>query len=519
MLKGGLAVRGTAGTPAGPAEVVILIKQACEAAADLRTRGTTVRTTTATPVSRVRPTPILAIILVSYFMIILDNSIIFTGLPRIQTEMKLSATGLSWVQNAYTLVFGGLLLLGARLGDILGRRRVFIAGLTVFAIASLLVGAAPSDWWLITARALQGIGAAVVAPSSLSLLTATFAAGRERTRAVAAYGAVAGIGASLGLVVGGALAEWVSWRAGFYVNVPIGLAMIIAAVKFIPESPRASGRFDVVGAVCSTLGMGALVFAIVNSVDSGWAAPETIMALVAAAVLLTVFVFNEWKVKQPIMPLHLFASRERAGAYTARLLFAGTMIGFFFFTTQFLQGVYGYNPLQAGVAFFPMTVVNFFVALAVPRLTHRFGNSVLLAAGLALTLTGMTWLSRITAETPYLTGVALPLVLIGIGQGLGFAPLTAAGIAGVTASDAGAASGLVNTSHQLGSALGVGVLVALSANAGSLAGSVAIAYTGGSVLLAAALLVVLVLIVPSERTARRTARTGSGQPAPTTSHL
>ncbi|MDQ0075570.1 MFS transporter [Arthrobacter oryzae] len=463
-------------------------------------------TITAVPPTRVRPTAILAIILVAYFMIILDNSIIFTGLPRLQAELGLSTTGLSWVQNAYTLVFGGLLLLGARLGDILGRRRVFIVGLTVFAFASLLIGLAPDDVWLIAARALQGVGAAVVAPSSLSLLTATFAAGRERTRAVAAYGAVAGIGASLGLVVGGALAEWVSWRAGFFVNVPIGAAMIIAAIRVIPESPGATGRFDVLGALCSTLGMGALVFAIVNSTDAGWAAPETITALAAAAVLLSLLVMNERKAKQPIMPLHLFASRERAGAYAARLLFAGTMIGFFFFTTQFLQGVYGFNPLQAGVAFFPMTVVNFFVALAVPRLTQRFGNAPLLAAGLALTLAGMTWLSTITADTPYLTGVALPMVLIGVGQGLAFAPLTSAGIAGASANDAGAASGLVNTSHQLGSALGVGVLVAVSAKAGSLAGTVAVAYTGGSIMLATALLVTLVLIVPAERVVRRNSR-------------
>lgn len=458
--------------------------------------------TTAGAAARVRSSAILGIILVSYFMIILDNSIIFTGLPKLQAEMNLSATGLSWVQNAYTLVFGGLLLLGARLGDILGRRRVFIAGLAVFALASLLIGLAPNDSWLIAARALQGVGAAVVAPSSLSLLTATFDAGRERTRAVAAYGAVAGIGASLGLVVGGALAEWVSWRAGFFVNVPIGIALIIAATRVTPESPRATGRFDVPGALCSTLGVGALVFAIVHSTDAGWTAPETMTALAAAAVLLVLLVINEQRAKQPIMPLHLFASRERAGAYIARLLFAGTMIGFFFFTTQFLQGVYGYNPLQAGIAFFPMTIVNFFVALAVPRLTHRLGNATLLAGGLALTLAGMTWLSTITASTPYLTGVALPLVLIGVGQGLGFAPLTSAGIAGANAKDAGAASGLVNTSHQLGSALGVGVLVAVSANAGTLAGSVAVAYTGGSIMLAAALLTALVLIVPAERSER-----------------
>ena len=470
-------------------------------------------TSTTPPPSRVRPTAILAIILVSYFMIILDNSIIFTGLPSLQSDMGLSATGLSWVQNTYTLVFGGFLLLGARLGDILGRRRVFVAGLAVFAVASLLIGAAPNDWWLIAARALQGVGAAVVAPSSLSLLTATFAAGRERTRAVAAYGAVAGIGASLGLVVGGALAEWVSWRAGFFVNVPIGAGLIVAALRVIPDSPRGSGRFDVVGALCSTLGVGALVFAVVTSVDAGWAAPETIIPLAGAVVVLALLVVNERKVKQPIMPLHLFASRERAGAYAARLLFAGTMIGFFFFTTQFLQGVYGYNPLQAGIAFFPMTVVNFFVALAVPRLTHRFGNAPLLAAGLALTLGGMAWLSTITATTPYLTGVALPLVLIGVGQGLGFAPLTAAGIAGVSAGDAGAASGLVNTAHQLGSAVGVAVLVAVSANAGSLASSVAVAYTGGTIMLAAALLVALVFIVPAERAVRRNSNTRSGLPA------
>lgn len=477
-------------------------------------RRKTLNTTTAEPPAKVRSTAILAIILVGYFMIILDNSIIFTGLPSLQSELGLSPTGLSWVQNAYTLVFGGLLLLGARLGDVLGRRRVFIAGLAVFAFASLLIGVAPNDWWLIAARALQGIGAAVVAPSSLSLLTATFPAGRERTRALGAYGAVAGIGASLGLVVGGALAEWVSWRAGFFVNVPIGVAMIIAAVKFIPESPRSSGRFDVLGAVASTLGMGTLVFSIVHSVDAGWAAPETITALAAAIMLLSLLVLNERRVERPIMPLHLFASRERAGTYAARLLFAGTMIGFFFFTTQFLQGVYGYDPLQAGVAFFPMTVVNFFVALAVPRFTHRFGKASLLTTGLALTLAGMTWLSTITASTPYLTGVALPLVLIGVGQGLGFAPLTAAGIAGASTTDAGAASGLVNTAHQLGSALGVGVLVAASANAGSLAGSVAVAYAGGSIMLAGALLVALVLIVPAERAARRhSRRRGQSEPA------
>jgi EmrB/QacA subfamily drug resistance transporter len=456
------------------------------------------------------PAAILAIILVSYFMILLDNSIIFTGLPSIGAAMGYSTTGLSWVQDAYTLVFGGLLLLGARLGDILGRRRVFIAGLAVFALASLLVGVAPTGWWLIAARALQGVGAAVVAPSSLSLLTASFPEGRERTRAVAWYGAAAGIGASLGLVIGGALTTAVSWRAGFFINVPIGAAMILLAPRYIPQTERSTGRFDIVGAACATFGMSALVFGIVNSADAGWGAPTTIAALVGGALLLIVLVLNEARVRQPIMPLHLFASRVRTGAYLARMLYLGAMIGFFYFATQFLQGVLGYSALQAGIAFFPMTIVNFVVAMAIPRLTPRFGNAVLLAAGVALTLAGMAWLSRVQADSSYVAAVALPMVLIGAGQGLAFAPLTAAGITGVTAREAGAASGLVNTAHQLGSALGLGILVTLSASraaatadpVAALAGRVSTALTGGSLLLAVCLVLTLVLIVPSQFTTR-----------------
>ena len=454
---------------------------------------------------------ILAIILASYFMILLDNSIIFTGLPSIQSAMDLSATGLAWVQDAYTLVFGGLLLLGARAGDLLGRRRVFITGLAIFSTASLLIGLAPDGGWLIGARALQGVGAAIVAPSSLSLLTASFPPGRERTRAVAWYGATAGIGASLGLVLGGALAHWISWRAGFFLNVPIGIAMIVLAPRYLPESLRTVGRFDVVGAITATLGMGAVVFGIISSADAGWGSPVTIAAIAAGAVLLTLFVLNERRAAHPIMPLRLFTSGERTGAYAARMLYMGAMIGFFYFTTQFLQEVLGYNPLQAGMAFFPMTVVNFAVAMAIPRLTARFGNAALLATGIAVTLAGMVWLSRIDAGSLYLTAVALPMVLLGIGQGLAFAPLTSAGIAGVTAQDAGAASGLVNTAHQLGSSLGLGILVTAAgatATGGStaqvaVAGHVGNALTAGSVLLALCLAVSLALIVPAETAARR----------------
>src|SRR6476646_5815070 len=216
-------------------------------------------------------------------MILLDNSIIFTGLPTIGAAMHLSPVGLSWVQDAYTLVFGGLLLLGARLGDLLGRRRVFVAGLAVFATASLLVGAAPTGWFLVAARALQGVGAAIVAPSSLSLLTASFPEGRERTRAVAWYGAAAGLGAGLGLGIGGALPSGVSWRAGFVINLPIGVAMIALAPRFLSETARSTGRFDLVGALTATLGMGALVFGIIGSAEAGWRSPATITSVLTAS--------------------------------------------------------------------------------------------------------------------------------------------------------------------------------------------------------------------------------------------
>jgi EmrB/QacA subfamily drug resistance transporter len=462
------------------------------------------------PATTAHPAAILAIILASYFMILLDNSVIFTALPSLQADLHLGAGELSWVQDAYTLVFGGLLLLGARAGDLLGRRRVFVVGLVVFSLASLLIGLAPAGWWAIAGRAVQGIGAAIVAPASLSLLTASFPEGRERTRAVALYGATAGIGASLGLVIGGALAHWVSWRAGFYVNVPIGAAMIVLAPKFLPETGRAAGRFDVFGALSATLGVGALVFGIINTTEAGWDSPVTLTAVGAGVVLLVAFVLIERKAAQPIMPLRLFASRRRTGAYLARFLYLGAMIGFFFFTTQYMQEVLGFDPLQAGLGFLPMTAVNFAVAMAIPRIAGRLPSSVPLLAGILLTLAGMFWLSRAGIDSSYLTGVALPMVLIGAGQGLAFAPLTSFGIIGAPAADAGAASGLVNTFHQVGTCLGLGIAVAAAATVPAgpgvtahLAAEVSTALTTGSVLLLLALITAAVLILPADLASRR----------------
>ncbi|WP_206306359.1 MFS transporter [Streptomyces humi] len=451
----------------------------------------------------VRSTLILAIICISYFMVILDNSIVFTGLPQIRLDMGFSETGLSWITNAYVLVFGGLLLLGARAGDLFGHRKVFLYSLVVFSLASLLVGAAQSAWWLIAARALQGVGAAVLAPSALSLLTRSFAEGKARNRAMAAYSAVAGLGAAFGLVVGGLVADLISWRAGFFLNVPIGIVMMMLAVRFLPETELRGGRFDVAGALLATLGSTALVLGIVDAADHGWTAPATLLPLAAGAVLLALFVGVERRAAHPIVPLRLFASRERSGAYATRMLYMGAMIGFFFFTAQFVQSVYGWTPLRAGLAFLPMTLVNFVFAIRVPRLLERFGRPWVLAAGVVLTAVGMAWLSRLDLYTPYLTGVALPMMVIGAGQGLALAPMTSSGVDGVAPEDAGAGSGLVNTVHQIGSALALSILTAVAATvstghaAADIAARSATALTGSAVLLALAVVAVLTLIVPA----------------------
>ena len=323
---------------------------------------------------RTNKSAILAIILVSYVMIVLDTSVVLTGLPKIHQQLGFSDNELAWVQSAYTLTFGGFLLLAARAGDILGRRRMLVIGLALFTAASMAIGLAQSAAWMIAARAVQGVGAAILAPSTLALLQTTFAEGSERTRAVSLYSAVAGIAASVGLVLGGVLTEYLSWRVGFFINLPIGVAMIIGARRHIAESARGAGQFDVTGAVAATVGMSALVYAFIRSAGAGWSDATAIGALFLALALLAVFIRIERSAPQPVMPLRLFASRERCAAYAARALFLGAMIGFFFFTTQFLQEAVHFSPSATGLAFLPMTLVNFAVGMAVPRLTRRIGT-------------------------------------------------------------------------------------------------------------------------------------------------
>ncbi|MBV8649255.1 MFS transporter [Paludibacterium sp.] len=449
--------------------------------------------------------PVLAIIMASYLMIVIDISIVITGLPKIQAGLGFSLTSLSWVPNAYTLAFGGLLLLGARAGDILGRRRMFIIGLVIFTLASLAIGLAQSPAWLLTARMVQGAGAAVLAPSTLALLSTHFAEGPERTRALSLYAAAAGIGATLGLVLGGLFADLVSWRAGFFINLPIGLLLIAGARRYIQETPTHAGQFDLAGAATSTLGMTALVYGLVRAAEQGWHDTLTQIALLAGLLLLALFIAIEKHVRQPVLPLRLFASHERSGAYATRMLFLGGMVGFWFFSTQFLQGVLGFNPFQAGLAFLPTTIPNFVSAMWVPRLSRRFGHGALLAGGLVLCIAGLAWLGQVSAHTHYVSGVALPMVLIGLGQGCALAPMTVSAVAGVAREDAGAASGLVNVAHQLGGSIGLGILVVVfaaakpdfMAGADLLAHRIALVMDTSALLLTLALLATLGLIVPA----------------------
>jgi EmrB/QacA subfamily drug resistance transporter len=394
-------------------------------------------------------------------MIILDMTVVNIALPHIQANLHFSATSLSWVLNGYTLTSGGLLLLGGRAGDILGRRRMFIAGITLFTLASLAGGLATTAGLLIAARALQGVGGAFASPAVLALIVTSFPEGRERTRALGIYMGVITGGSSLGLVLGGVITEWLSWRWVLFINVPIGIAVVAVAPLFVGETPRLPGRFDLAGALTATAGVTALVYGFIRASSSGWGDHLTLVSFGAAAILLTLFVVTETRARQPITPLRLFTDVSRAGSFVARLLLIAGMFGVFFFLTQFLQKIMGFSPLRAGVAFLPMTIVLFAVSRLAPRLMPRFGAKPLMIAGMLPAIASMAWLSRVTPATGYWPDIFGPMVLLGLGMGLVFVPLTTASLAGVPAADSGAASGLVNMLQLVGGALGLGLLVAV----------------------------------------------------------
>jgi EmrB/QacA subfamily drug resistance transporter len=410
---------------------------------------------------RGRPGVALIIMLGAQLMIILDATVVTIALPHIQTGLHFSATSLAWVLNGYTLTFGGLLLLGGRAGDILGRRRMFLAGIILFTLASLAGGLAPSAGVLLAARALQGVGGALASPAVLALVVSSFPEGRERVRALAIYSGVVTAGGSLGLVLGGMITQWASWRWVLFINVPIGIAITVLTPLFVTETPHQRGRFDLAGAVTSTAGVAALVYAFLRAAANGWGDRLALAAFAAAAVLLAAFVLTETRAPQPITPLRLFASVGRSGSYVARILLVAGMFGMFYFLTLFVQEILGFSALQAGVAFLPMTLLLFAVSRLAPRLMARVGQYRLLVAGLVPVVIGMAWLSRVSPGTDYWTGVFGPLVLLGSGMGLAFVPLTTASLAGVRPEDSGAASSMVNVMQQLGASVGLAVLVAV----------------------------------------------------------
>ncbi|MBU7561577.1 MFS transporter [Weissella cibaria] len=393
------------------------------------------------------------IILLSYFMTLLDNSIIFTGTAKMAADMNMSPSTLAWVQNAYALTYGGLLLIGGRLGDIFGRKRLFVVALSIFGLGSLLVGLAQTSGVLIVARAFQGIGASSLAPTTLALLMDSFE-GQERTQAVAWYGSVAGIGASLGLVIGGVFATYFSWRDGFFINVPIAIIMILLAITVLPKSATQNGRFDFMGTVLSMIGMFSLVYAVNG-------ASQPVLMLVIAFVALILFVLTENRASSPIMPLRLFHDCERVGGYIARLFYMGGMLGFWFLTPQLMQNVLHFTPLASGIGFFPLTVLNFIVALQVPKVLAKYGNRRVLIVGISITALGMLGVMQFNESLGYLLGISIPMVFLGIGQGLAFSPMTNVGIANADVRDAGAASGVVNVMHQVGGSLGMSLMVTI----------------------------------------------------------
>lgn len=412
----------------------------------------------------------LAVLAVAQFMVVLDASIVNVALPSIQTALGFSESGLQWVVNAYTLMFGGFLLLGGRAADLFGRRRVFIVGLLLFSAASLVGGFATSSEWLIVARGVQGLGAAIVSPAALSIVTTTFTEGAERNKALGIWGALAGAGGAIGVLMGGMLTEWAGWEWVLFVNVPIGLAAAFAAPRFVRES-RTHERtsMDVAGAVSVTAGLIVLVYALVEANDAGWGSAQTIGLLALSLALIAAFVAVELRTKHPIMPLTIFRNRNVASADAVALLVGASLFSMFFFISLYVQQVLGYSALEAGLAYLPLSVAIITSAGAASQLTTKIGPKPVLVSGLVLTTLGLLLFTQISADGSYLGDVLIPSIIVAVGLGLSFVSLTIIAVSGVTHHEAGMASGLLNTAQQVGGALGLAVLssVATSVIAGA----------------------------------------------------
>ncbi|MET8679812.1 MFS transporter [Streptomyces sp. NPDC004647] len=401
----------------------------------------------------------LLVIASCQLMVVLDITIVNIALPHIQSSLDFSTESLSWVINAYTLTFGGLLLLGGRLGDILGRRRVFIFGVLLFVLASLLGGLAQNVAQLLAARSLQGVGGAIASPTALALITTTFREGPERNRAFGVFAAVSAGGGAIGLLMGGILVEWLDWRWVFFVNVPIGLLIAFATPRCIRESERHAGHFDFAGALTSTAGMASLVYGFIRASEDGWRDPLTLAAFGAAMVLLAVFLTIERRSRQPITPLKMFRDRNRAGTYGMMLSLAAAIFGMFFFLTLFVQNVLGFSPLQAGLAFLPVSGVIAVGAGLASQLLPKFGPKPFMVLGAVLSAGGLSWLTLTDIHSTYAGSILGPMLMFGFGMGMQFVSLTLMAVSGVAPHESGAASGLLNATQQVGGSLGLSILV------------------------------------------------------------
>ncbi len=408
---------------------------------------------------------ILVLTCLAQFMVILDISVVNVALPSIRTDLGFSAVDLQWVVNAYTLTFAGFLLLGGRAADLLGRQQVFVVGLLLFAAASLVGGLSRSQEMLVAARAVQGIGGAVVAPATLAIITTTFAEGRERNRALAYWGAMGAVGGSTGVLLGGVLTQLLGWEWILFINIPVGVLGALGAMRFIPRSRRTDAgerHFDLAGAVTVTAGLVVLTFAIVRTDVNGWGSSATLLVAAAGLALLALFVFIERHALRPLVPLRIFASRTLTAANLVVFLLGSSVFAMWYFVSLYLQQVLGFSPIEAGLSFLPMTGAIVVGSTFAGRNAERIGPGKLLTAGMTLISIGMLLFTRLDADGSYLGDVLVPGVITTTGVGLAFVPATITAVAGVARSDAGLAGGLVNTARQVGGSLGLAILATLA---------------------------------------------------------
>jgi EmrB/QacA subfamily drug resistance transporter len=415
----------------------------------------------------INPWLVLVLVCMAQFMVVLDATIVNVALPSIQEDLGMSDADLQWVVNAYALTFGGFLLLGGRAGDLMGRKRVFLVGVVVFTMASLLNGLAPSSEALIVFRGLQGLGAALIAPAALSIITTTFEEGAERTKAMGVWAAIAVGGAAVGLVLGGILTTAFSWPWIFYVNVPVGIAVFIASMRFVPESKdeHEHKSFDLAGAVTVTAGLLALVYGIVKAQEKGWVSLHTGGFFGVAFVLLGAFVVIERRSVEPLVRLGIFRVRTVRAANVVMFLVAAGLFAMFYFTTLYFQRVLGYSALEAGLAFLPFTAGVIVGAGLSQSLVRRLGAREVPLIGMPMAIIGLLLFVRLQPDGSYVTDVLPGIVLASIGMGMTFVPITLIATSGISHDDAGLASGLFNTSQQIGGALGLAILATLAVDA------------------------------------------------------